>query len=384
MADKKRDHTIPADQATAAKPWRLPFWTETPQWAIERDRAEAEEQAAAEQSVRASTNDEMLSFPTAEELENIRRDAYNAGLEQGLVEGRQQGYQEGLMQGLTQGKSDGYQQGYQQGQQEGRTAGEQQGLQAGQATVDQQVQQINGVLLQLQRTLLERDQALPEVLSELIRFTCEQVLEHELKSGAAGVQSYIEHALQQLPMGKDAVQVFVSSADHALLTKLPSVKHRAVDVLLDEQLDTGHVRVETEDSLIEYASRQRLEQALDHLQPMLLKACQDFPDIEEQEQAVMDGMAECGRRASAEEARSKENNAAQSDAEQNHSAPHDAEQDDAEEDDFEQDDSEQDDIEADDSEISDSEISDSERDPLEPDHAEQEATPSPRSEHEPQ
>ena len=370
MADKKRDHTIPADQATAAKPWRLPFWTETPQWAIERDRAEAEaQQVVLEQSRGVSADDELLSLPTADELENIRRDAYNAGLEQGLVEGRQQGYQEGFTQGLTQGKSDGYQQGYQQGQQEGRAAGEQQGLQAGQATVDQQVQQINGVLLQLQRTLQERDQALPDVLTELIRFTCEQVLEHELKNGAAGVQTYIEHALQQLPMGKDAVQVFVSSADHDLLNTLPSVKHRAVEVLLDEQLANGHVRVETEDSLIEYASRQRLEQALDHLQPMLLSACQDFPDIEEQEQAVMDGMAERGRRANAEEAKTEENKAALHDAEQDHA---------------EEDDSEPDDSETSDSEINGSEINSSESDPLEPDHAEQQTTPSPRSEHEPQ
>lgn len=380
MADKKRDHTIPADQATAAKPWRLPFWTETPQWAIERDRAEAEaQQAVVEQSRDGSADDELLSLPTADELENIRRDAYNAGLEQGLVEGRQQGYQEGFTQGLTQGKSDGYQQGYQQGQQEGRAAGEQQGLQAGQATVDQQVQQINGVLLQLQRTLQERDQALPDVLTELIRFTCEQVLEHELKNGAAGVQTYIEHALQQLPMGKDAVQVFVSSADHDLLNTLPSVKHRAVEVLLDEQLANGHVRVETEDSLIEYASRQRLEQALDHLQPMLLSACQDFPDIEEQEQAVMDGMAERGRRANAEEAKAEETK-----AEEDNAALHDAEQDHAEANNSEPANSEISDSEINDSEINDSEINGSESDPLEPDHAEQQTTPSPRSEHEPQ
>lgn len=304
MADKKRDQPIPADQATAAKPWRLPFWTETPQWAIERDRAEAAEQQQSHRQVATADasayDDEELSLPTAEELENIRRDAYNAGLEQGLVEGRQQGHQEGLTQGLSQGKSEGYQQGYKQGQQEGRAAGEQQGLQVGQAAIDQQVQQVNGVLLQLQRALHERDQALPSVLTELIRLTCERVLEQELTTGAERISAYIDQALQQLPMGKEDVQVFVSPADHEYLAHSPALKQRLVIVHIDEQLANGHVRVETEDSLIEYASRARLEQALDHLQPILLKACSDFPSTEEQEQALMEGMAAHARIEGAE------------------------------------------------------------------------------------
>ena len=85
---KKRDAPIPAESAEEARPWRLPFWTEPPVHAVEREPEVDDPDGDAESHT--DSNDSHPDFPTAEELEAIRREAYNAGLEQGLVEERRE------------------------------------------------------------------------------------------------------------------------------------------------------------------------------------------------------------------------------------------------------------------------------------------------------
>ena len=120
MTDTKRDAPIPADKADHAKPWRLPFWTEPPAYVVEREKSEAAE-AEAEENLKAEAEaGERHHYPTAEEVELIRREAYNAGLEQGLVEGRQQGVNQGLEEGRAEGLEKGHAEGFVTGQCFGR------------------------------------------------------------------------------------------------------------------------------------------------------------------------------------------------------------------------------------------------------------------------
>ena len=96
---QEHHHPIAAGDARDVKPWRLPYWTEPPAWLAEKAAAEETEAVAAD----VHEADDVIPMPTAEELENIRREAYNAGLEQGLVEGRQQGHKEGYDNGHKEG-----------------------------------------------------------------------------------------------------------------------------------------------------------------------------------------------------------------------------------------------------------------------------------------
>ena len=98
---KKRDAPIPAESAEEARPWRLPFWTEPPVHTVEREPDPDAEKVDAE----SADDNSPPNFPTAEELEAIRREAYNAGLEQGLVEWRQQGHKDGYDAGFAEGQA---------------------------------------------------------------------------------------------------------------------------------------------------------------------------------------------------------------------------------------------------------------------------------------
>ena len=258
------------------KPWRLPFWTEKPAWLIEKEQQE-------KQQTQQQANEEAqseLTLPTAEELENIRRDAYNAGLEQGLVEGRQQGEKQGYELGLQQGLDEGRAKGEQEGRQQGFQAGEAQGLQQGQQQIDQQCQQLAQVTRVLQAGVIERDQQLPEVLTGLVSQLCQQVLQHELTVSQSAINRYLHQALQQLPGGESDIQVYLSSNDITHVDK--SAFASDLHFHTDPALQPGECRVETRHTLIDYSAPQALTQLLEGFIPALLKAAEHpQPDFDQ-------------------------------------------------------------------------------------------------------
>ena len=168
MTDTKRDAPIPADKADHAKPWRLPFWTEPPAYVVEREKSEAAE-AEAEENLKAEAEaGERHHYPTAEEVELIRREAYNAGLEQGLVEGRQQGVNQGLEEGRAEGLEKGHAEGFVTGQKDGLLAGEKAGREAGRVAVEAEAARVARLVATLQAEVALRDRELPDVLAGLI------------------------------------------------------------------------------------------------------------------------------------------------------------------------------------------------------------------------
>lgn len=280
MAETKKDAPIPAEDAESARPWRLPFWTEPPVHKVEREpeeeTAEGQESSAADQTA--------ASFPTAEELEAIRRDAYNDGLEQGLIEGRQQGKKEGYDAGFAEGQTEGREQGYAAGHKEGATAGFAEGKANGEEEVSDEARRLRQINTTLQATLKERDEQLPEVMVMLLTRLAEQVLQHELSSGAASISRYVDAALASLPSGEKVAKILVADADLALLKE-----HQAAAYIeVDSQLDSGECRVESENTLVEYSVSDDLQQSLLSLADQLLTASNGYPDAASSETDLLD------------------------------------------------------------------------------------------------
>ena len=199
---KKRDAPIPAESAEEARPWRLPFWTEPPVHAVEREPEVDDPDGDAESHT--DSNDSHPDFPTAEELEAIRREAYNAGLEQGLVEGRQQGHKDGYDAGFAEGQADGQAQGFDAGKKEGSTAGFQEGKALGSQEVSDEAQRLRQINATLTAALKERDAELPDVMLMLLTRLAEQVLEHELNSGADSIAQFVDKSIDCLLYTSDA------------------------------------------------------------------------------------------------------------------------------------------------------------------------------------
>jgi flagellar assembly protein FliH len=281
---KKRDAPIPAESAEEARPWRLPFWTEPPVHTVERepDPADSDDESAGKAD--ADINESPPNFPTAEELEAIRREAYNAGLEQGLVEGRQQGHKDGYDAGFAEGQADGKAQGFEAGKKEGSTAGFQEGKALGSQEVADEAERLRQINATLTATLKERDAELPDVMLMLLTRLAEQVLEHELNSGADSIAQFVDKAIAALPSGETLAKVYVSEADSELLAS-----HSAASKLLvDKTLNAGECRVESENTLVEYSVSESLQQTIVALASKLLTASDGYPDDASGESALID------------------------------------------------------------------------------------------------
>ncbi len=285
MTEIRQEHHQPisAEDARDVKPWRLPYWTEPPAWEAEKAEQEAAQQAAARQAV-TDEQGEPLAFPTAEELETIRREAYNDGLEQGLVEGRQQGHKEGF----EAGRKEGYDAAFAEGRQAGYDEGLQQGNEAGrlkaQADTNLVVTRLQRIAATLHSHLEQRDQQLPEVLAALVAGICSRVLGEELRDGAVNILQFVQRALAELPGGEKDIRVVIGPDDARHLQNSLELTGTEMHYRVDDKLPAGSCRVETEHSLVEYSSQDYLQQLLDNVLTQMMQQSVTFPDAAEQAQ----------------------------------------------------------------------------------------------------
>ena len=252
----------PTSEDIEIKSWELPNWNNSNS---NNKKIEVVE----------TVKDIELAQPiTVEELEVIRNNAYDEGFLQGLNEGREKGQQEGHELGLLEGKKEGHESGHQQGEQEGRQvgfeAGRAEGLDDGKISIDNASQQLASVLSQLQASVLEQDAALPQVVNQLVKVACENILGYELSQGDRTIFERVEQALEQLPDGEENIMLFISSSDAPYLEDGLARSRRHMAFEIDDQLDAGAARVVTKYSLIEFSTQERMEKVFEHL----AQACQ--------------------------------------------------------------------------------------------------------------
>ena len=273
---KDRNRPIPAEHAGAARPWRLPYWTDEPVYAVEKEEPEANEDddSEHEEPIRVSP-------PTAEELEKIRREAYNDGLEQGLVEGRQQGVQKGREEGMEEGRKLGYDAGFSEGKDAGNRAGYDEGKQQAAVEAEAVAGRLNRIAATLMQGIAERDRELPQVMVNLLSELARNVLGHELTTSNQAIRGYVEAAMEALPGGEKAVRILVSSDDAELIQEVSEEGLNWPPMQIDKRLECGEGRVESEHSRVEYSASEHLKHTLEELAARMLAGAGDFPDDDE-------------------------------------------------------------------------------------------------------
>lgn len=306
-----KEHTKVLDPSRIkeVKPWRLPYWTDKPVWESERPdsnirqrsrikiihpeaKSELNEKQLSEKDLSEKELDEsnqqelneLPQLPTAEELENIRREAYNAGLEQGLIEGRQQGHQEGFAAGQQEGQTQGLEAGTNEGYQAGFSQGESVALAQAQERTDAVVQQLQQLISNLHSHINERDQQIPQVLTQLVVDLCQQVVGQELQQGSANIQQFVQQALAKLPEGEEHVRIFVSSSDAEHLAQSLQASGSELNYQVDATLNAGECRVESEHSLTYYSVSAHMQQLLEEVQQQMLASVAE--PIAEPEQII--------------------------------------------------------------------------------------------------
>ena len=279
---------IPVGTNADVKRWRLPFWTDKPAWESERLSKNVRTRSRVvvikpepmpvafevepDVEVVEEIEDvlEPVVLPTAEEIETIRREAHNDGLEQGLIEGRQQGHQEGHQQGYASGHAEGLAAGHNEGYQQGFGEGNERAEQKNKADFVILAKRFERITQELTSRIVQRDNDLPEVLTKLVSGICTQVVGHELSQGAKHIYQFVQAALNQLPEGEENIQVFVGPDDAKHLQASIEQTGHSIRYEVDPQLPAGGCRVESKNSLVEFSAQEHLQQLLAQMHEKLL------------------------------------------------------------------------------------------------------------------
>ncbi len=177
---KKNSPVIPAGQLTAYERWELPTLGEP---------TVAAPPASAVQKKQVIEEESPLNLPTAQELEAIRKSAYE--------EGRAQGHQEGLRAGQERG----YQEGLQNAREE----------------VTAQATRLASMFNALTQPLHNQEEVLEQDLLELVRQLASAVLDHQLQQPLQALAPYVRKLLEAITQRAAALNIQLNPADAALL-----------------------------------------------------------------------------------------------------------------------------------------------------------------------
>jgi flagellar assembly protein FliH len=207
----ERRQRIPAEEVIEPKRWNLPYWVEPE--ALVKAREKEAAQAELETEVEVEEEEIEVEPLTADQLEQIRQEAYNEGLEQGLIEGRQKGEKLGTQEGHKEGLATGTEEGHKLGFEAGNEQGIKQAQQAGEKKTAQTVQQLESVIQSMGEQLTSQKNAIENFLPDLVEMLAQAVIHEELSQGSEHIVALVNLALEALPLNKSSLTIEVNEKD---------------------------------------------------------------------------------------------------------------------------------------------------------------------------
>ena len=205
---------------------------------------------------------------TVEELEQIRKDAFEEGKTQGYEEGKKQGYDDGYnegntkghQEGLEQGRQEGYQEGLAQGNEDGFLQGHNEGVESGQKVVLEQVERFRYLADALANPLRQVDKDVTDEIAYII-----SRLVKEIAKNADFLVKSIEKAISILPNAKKGATIYLNPDDLSVVqAALGSeyMQQQHYQLVEDPALEVGDVKVSNEESLIDWRIDDRIDALL--------------------------------------------------------------------------------------------------------------------------
>lgn len=245
------DELIRGEKTQAFGRWPLPNFdppTETPEASSVDDEALSQPAEGPEESLPEAplepineVSEEELSFPTLEELERIRHEAY----------------QEAYNEGFATGEKEGFHSGQLKGQQKAQQEAEQE--------LAKKLAQLEQLMQQLFEPIAAQDQAIEKALLTLLVDLAKEVIRRELTLDSSQITLMVREALKLLPVGSDQVRIHINPQDFAQIKALRERHEEHWRILEDEQLLPGGCRIETEFSRLDASIETRLTQAIEQL-----------------------------------------------------------------------------------------------------------------------
>lgn len=236
---------------------------------------------------------------TVEELEQIRKDAFEEGKTQGYEEGKKQGYDDGYnegntkghQEGLEQGRQEGYQEGLAQGNEDGFLQGHNEGVESGQKVVLEQVERFRFLADALANPLRQVDKDVTDEIAYIISRLVKVITKKEIAKNADFLVKSIEKAISILPNAKKGATIYLNPDDLSVVqAALGSeyMQQQHYQLVEDPALEVGDVKVSNEESLIDWRIDDRIDALLNDfltsvypcVQKALKEPIEDCPDYD--------------------------------------------------------------------------------------------------------
>ena len=224
------------DELAALSRWSFPAVDEP------EDEPESVPEPEIDEPLASEPPEETFTMPTAEEIENLQREAREEASKQGYQEGYDLGFQEGYEKGRAQG--------YDEGQEE----------------VNRLIEQFHTLLESLTAPLAAVDAQVETELVSLAIALAKQLVRRALKSDPGQIVAVVREALGALPSNARKIGLYLHPEDLELVRNALSLdeggqRWRLVE---DPLLTRGGCRVSSETSVIDASVEKRLAAAIAH------------------------------------------------------------------------------------------------------------------------
>lgn len=203
-------------------------------------------------------NEEKLAEPveeepqmgqiTLEEIEAIRKEAY------------EDGFNEGKQEGIKQGQEIGYQEGFQKGENEGFADGQAKGLSSGTEIITEQAARFCRFANHLVKPIGDFDKEISSELIYLASRLARTFIKDELSRSTTYLEKTIAEAFRLLPMASSDVTLQLNQRDYDLVKN--SVSLQNINLQVNPELKPGDIKVFSAMSSIDVRQEERIDNYL--------------------------------------------------------------------------------------------------------------------------
>ena len=248
MSDKTKRFSV--EELSAYERWELPAFSGG--------------QAQKNKAGFKASGQQANKLPTAGELEQIRKSAYEEGFAQGKSDGLKEGREQGRLEGLETGKKEGLAQGKAEGQKQ----------------IDQSLAGLSALMTALADPITAQEQQITQAMANVAIAIARSVIHRELNLDSQMISELVGRILSTLPSIDSGIVIRVCAKDFEYVQQAVNNAKLGVKIETHPAIHPGGCQVISSTQLLDYTVEKRFQKAV---QEMLLNAAQQSESVLGQE-----------------------------------------------------------------------------------------------------
>ena len=207
---------------------------EAQQYALQEQTQNDENADEEEDETVEVVEDDAISLPSAEEIEQLRKSV------------ELEAYAEGFEKGEKHGKESGFNQAYEEAKQE----------------INKNIQNLDSIANTLLQPLDQQDEQIETILVNSVVTLVKSIVGRELKTQPELILSVVKKAIEALPFGEDKTTILLNPNDIEFIES-HALDHPHWKLTPDPEISSGGCRIKTADSEVDATVESRLCSAID-------------------------------------------------------------------------------------------------------------------------